>query len=228
MEISKKQAALLILKQHGLLEKVARRDCLRLIGRICGVQAQAKWPSEIAMWNRVKDYAFDDLRRLLYEDKVLVKIWCMRGTQHIVPAMDIAVFLQGTSPEWLTASARALAQQGRWTREERLERIYPILERILRKGPLARRRGVEALRGAGIPAVELNAEGLAKEACYLAVAVQGPEDNRGTSSRGPTMTLLSTWLPKPTSPPAPPLEATAILLKRYFTSYGPASLADAA
>jgi uncharacterized protein YcaQ len=227
MEISQKQASLLILHQHKLLEKAPKQNLLQTIGNICGLQAQAGLPPEIAIWNRIEEYSFGELEKLLYSDKVLAKIWCMRETQHIIPAEDLAMFLQGTRREWLEASAKALVKQGRWTREERLRRIYPLLEKMLSKSPRTRKNVAELLRRAGIPDIELNEEGLAKEACYLGVAIPGPPLADENSSRGPTMTLLKTWLPKTDPTEVSEHEARQILLRRYFASYGPAYLADA-
>lgn len=227
MEISQKQASLLILHQHKLLEKAPKQSLLQTIGNICGLQAQAGLPPEIAIWNRIEGYSFGELEKLLYSGRVLVKIWCMRGTQHIIPAEDLAMFLQSTRQEWLEASASVLVKQGRWTREKRLRRIYPLLEKILGQDPRTRKSVAEFLRRAGVPDIELSEEGLAKEACYLGVAIPGPPIANENNSRRPTMALLKTWLPRIDPTAVSEHEARQVLLRRYFASYGPASLSDA-
>src|SRR5205823_2602452 len=78
--------------------------------------------------------------RALWEDRTLAKVWCMRGSLHLIPSRDFAVFVRG--------SARREARSAAWLARagvpmEAIERILAaipdVLDQPLTRGELAAR-----------------------------------------------------------------------------------------
>lgn len=68
----------------GSLVEVARR--------LCGVHTQVMSSADLQLRARVQGHAPADLPRALWEERTVVKTWLMRGTLHVVPADDLALF----------------------------------------------------------------------------------------------------------------------------------------
>jgi len=51
--------------------------------------------AELAAWARVEALEPDDVSRALWDDRVLVKTWAMRGTLHLLPAAELAMWQAG-------------------------------------------------------------------------------------------------------------------------------------
>lgn len=79
------------LQGHHLLERAPKKDLVRVVGEIGGVQAQVMSAAELQVGVRV-DCRVDDVRDALWKRRTLVKTWLMRGTLHLVPAQDLPLF----------------------------------------------------------------------------------------------------------------------------------------
>ncbi len=79
------------LERHHLKQRAPKKDLIRVIGEIGGVQAQVMSAAELQAGVRV-ECKVDDIREALWKRKTLVKTWLMRGTLHLVPAEDLPVF----------------------------------------------------------------------------------------------------------------------------------------
>lgn len=85
-------------------------EAVRAVG---GVQAQLPSAAEWAIGARVEGITVDDVRAELWERKRLVKAYTLRGTLHLVPADEAALWAAATQPlddddELVEAVGRAL------------------------------------------------------------------------------------------------------------------------
>jgi hypothetical protein len=60
--------------------------------RLCGLHAQVLSSADLQLRARVRGHEAGDLARALWEDRTLVKTWLMRGTLHLAPADELALF----------------------------------------------------------------------------------------------------------------------------------------
>ena len=178
--------------------------------------AHARW----AVGSRfMADAAVTDaaIEQALAQRKV-VRSWVLRGTLHLAAAEDLRWLLALAAPALLTRTAAAYRQAG--LDEAALRKILPALRQCLEGGQqltrvelfaaLARRRiDTEGERGGRI----------LYRAAQTGLICLG--DPRG---RQATYALLDGWLPP--APELPREEALKKLAQRYFSSHGPATLAD--
>ncbi|MFK0105675.1 winged helix DNA-binding domain-containing protein [Streptomyces sp. NPDC091217] len=86
MILTPRQLALATLDRQLLLER-QRLDVAEAVRRICAVQAQAPASPYLALWNRVQDFAPEDLDAA-FANRRIVKATLMRITLHAVHAED--------------------------------------------------------------------------------------------------------------------------------------------
>lgn len=148
----------------------------------------------------------------------VVRSWVLRGTLQLVAAADLRWLLALAAPALLTRTAAAYREAG--LDEAAFRKILPILRQCLEGGRQLTR--VELF--AALAQHRIHTEGerggrILYRAAQLGLICLG--DPRGKQAR---YTLLDEWLP-PT--PEPPREdALKKLAQRYFSSHGPATLAD--
>jgi hypothetical protein len=79
------------LDRHYLVKPAPKKDLVRVVGDIGGVQAQVMSAAELQVAVRVA-CKVADVRAALWKDKKLVKTWLMRATLHLVPAVDLPIY----------------------------------------------------------------------------------------------------------------------------------------
>jgi len=102
------------LARHHLLERTD--DIVRAVRDIGGVQAQLPSAAEWSIGARVDGITAEDVRAELYERKRLLKMYTLRGTLHLVPSDEAAMWAAATRPvddsdELVDAIDRALRGQ---------------------------------------------------------------------------------------------------------------------
>ncbi|MEU1543234.1 winged helix DNA-binding domain-containing protein [Actinacidiphila glaucinigra] len=88
MSLTARQLALATLERQLLLERRSL-DVAEAVRRLCALQAQAPASPYLALWNRVRDFAPEDLDAA-FADRRIVKATLMRITLHAVHAEDHA------------------------------------------------------------------------------------------------------------------------------------------
>ncbi|MEV6209086.1 winged helix DNA-binding domain-containing protein [Kitasatospora sp. NPDC051914] len=86
MTLTARQLALAMLDRQLLLER-RRLDVAEAVRRVCALQAQAPASPYLALWNRVQDFAPEDLDEAFAHGRI-VKSTLMRLTLHVVHAED--------------------------------------------------------------------------------------------------------------------------------------------
>jgi DNA glycosylase AlkZ-like len=181
------------------------------------VQAQDYRAALWGIGQRVRAATEADVERAI-ASREIARTWPMRGTLHLLAAADIHWITRLLAPRALARAAgrhrelgldaRTLARAGAVFAKELaggVTRTRDELYELLAKNRIspAGQRGIHVLAA-------LAMQGLV---CF------GP--HRG---KQPTFTLLDEWIPPP--PPRDRDDALRDLATRYFTSHGPATLAD--
>jgi hypothetical protein len=103
-----KQALYWRMGRHHLVRRESPEQILAVAGRICGLHAQVMSSAELTLWARVERLQPDAVKRALWDDRSLVKLWAMRGTLHLLPAAELGMWLAGLGtydhylkPVWL-------------------------------------------------------------------------------------------------------------------------------
>src|SRR6266498_2476428 len=96
-ELSPEQVAASRLSRHHLVKRAPKSGLLRVAGDMAGVQAQVLSAAQISLWARTRGLRLEDVNAALSEQRTLVKTWCLRGTLHIIPSNDFAVFVRGSA-----------------------------------------------------------------------------------------------------------------------------------
>jgi len=160
------------------------------------------------------------INQALSDDRSIVRTWLMRGTLHVVAAEDVRWLIHLLGPVFARAGATRHAQLG-LDDDLKARGVAAIRTILAESGPLTRYQLVDRLRKRRVvldPKTQapIHLIGLAG---LLGIVCLGP-DRDGES----TYVLLDDWVPKA---PMPSRETALIeLARRYFTAYGPATIAD--
>ena len=90
------------LEASHLVSRSPRTRLLEVVGDVCGVHAQLETGAELAVSARVDDATRDEVRELLRERRTLAKASTIRGTLHLHPAGELALWksLQVVRSRW--------------------------------------------------------------------------------------------------------------------------------
>ena len=210
--------------RHRLAEPAADLSPAGVAGLLCGAHAQVASAAELSIGRRIGGATRDDVRRALWEDRSLVRTFGPRGTIHLLPAADLAMwtgamsalpsprpnhpdgvrFTQGQAEEVIAAIGEALAD-AELTVDELTEEIGA------RAGARAVEATMEAFQGKWPRWRQLTSI-----AAHRGMLCFGP--GRG---RVVTYTSPRRWLPG--FRPDDGETAVRTLLSRYLYAYGPAT-----
>ncbi len=224
--------------RHHLDRPAPRAQLARAVADACGVQAQVMAAAQLALRVRVRGLTLEDVDRALWEDRSLARVWCMRGTVHIVPSDEFAVFVRGTSTRqlgrvenWLRrtggtmdsadrllAAAQSAMDRPR-TRAEIAARIRDTLRIPIEKRGSGGWGNSAEVPGFRVGRSVVTVPDLAFIGSYRAQACFGPDGGQGT-----TFVRPDAWLPNWRDLPVE--EAEDALLRRYLRAFGPATVHD--
>lgn len=202
-----------------------------------GAQAQVLSAAQISLWARTRGLRLEDVEKALWQDRTLAKVWCMRGSLHLIPSRDFAVFVRGC--------ARREARAADWFARAGIpfERVDPIVEAVgdVLDEPLTRAEIAERLSGSfkvrtkrkahqgwggtgdsvgfDVGATTLSVQWVTHIACTRGLACFGPM--RGTEA---TFVRPAKWLAGWRDLPRE--DAEKELLRRYLRAHGPATVTD--
>ncbi len=219
LALSVDQLRLLRLRAQQLLrQKEPAPTIAQVVEVLCGIQAQDAAAAALAIRARRAGLTAADVERAQFEERSIVRSWCMRGTLHLVAAPDLRWLVALLGPLFVQSFRGRRAQLG--LDEETSTRAVHALQEVLgEKGPLTRAEIVEQLSTRGIRLAGQARPHLLMLAALQGIICCGP--NRG---REPTYVLVSDWLAP--APALPPEQALAELARRYLAAYAPAAPED--
>lgn len=192
---------------------------LEAVRRVGSLQAQDGRALRLAIRARADGLDEAAVRAAFEQPDGLVVTWLMRGTLHAVPVEDVGWLLKLLRPPRTAGRTR---RQALGLTDDLLDRALPLLDEMLRPGPLTRAEIVGELAHRGVAVGSGQAP-----AHLLAVAAREGVICRGADRDDePTYVRLAERARQ-----APPLdrdEALARLAWRYLSGHGPAAAADLA
>ncbi len=219
--VTPEQALAFRLRNHHLARRIDAGSLRTAVRDVCGLQAQLGAAAHMALWARVRHLTPAEIEAALWDTRALVKVWCMRGTVHLLAAEDLSIYLGALKRSGVREVQRWMAKHG-VSRGDADTMAEAVVE-ALAAGALTRRELTErvvALRGAKArPWIEHGWGGAVKQACLQGSICFGP--NRGQEV---TFVRRDQWLPDFEDMPTEEAETT--LLRRYLHGYGPATPQD--
>jgi hypothetical protein len=151
-------------------------------------------------------------------DRTIVRTWPLRGTMHFVAPADVRWMLNFFAPRTIARAAPRFKQLE--LDDGVLARGANLIVKALEGGRQMSRPRIYALfQGAGIATAENRGIHILWRCAHDGLICFGAHDGRQ-----PTFALLEEWVPRARAFNRD--EALAELARRYFTSHGPATLAD--
>ena len=204
--------------RHFLDRRASAGTLVEVAQALCCVHAQLASSAELALWARIDGLAREDVKAALETDRSLVKTWAMRGTLHLVPAVDLALYVAVLRPPWDDPA-------GSWVRGHgiTMEQYQVIVENVPRAlDDTPRTREWLADRLAELAGPEIRERVLSGWGALLK-----PSARRGDLCFGPnqgrnvTFVRPDRWLGRLER--AEPEEAGREVVRRYLAAYGPAN-----
>jgi hypothetical protein len=190
----------------------------------CGIHAQVMSTTDLQVWARCERAERGAVARALWEERSLVRTWCMRGTLHLLTPEQLRIYTAVFDP---SVNYTAMWLRSFEVTAEEMDALHEALAAALAGGePMTRRelgQAVAARAGEHLGARLGSSWGeLLKPAARRGLFVNGPSRGQET-----TYVLAESWLgagarARPWDPEAARLE----WLRRYLRSYGPASTRD--
>ena len=213
--------------RHALAEPAADLGPGAVAGLLCGAHAQVLSAAELSVGRRIAGATRADVQHALWRERTLVKTFGPRGTIHLLPAADLAMwtgalsalpspvpihpegvrFAPGRADEVIAAIGDALADA-----ELTVDELTDAL--ASRPGPWAVERTMDAF-GDKWPRWRQ----LTSTAAHRGMLCFGPDRGRNVTYTNPHR-----WLPG--FRPADGDAALRALLTRYLHAYGPATPAN--
>ncbi len=207
--------------QHCLDTRVPATHLLDVSRQLCGLHAQVMSSAELTLWARIDDLPKDAVQKALWDSRVLVKVWAMRGTLHLFDSADYPMWQAALStmrrdftPAWLNWYGLTRAE---------LEQLIVAIGDVLENNVLTRTELAEA-----VATHTKRPEFREKILQSSWGSMLKPPTRRGQLCFGPSsgqnvrFTRPSSWLPNWQSkdPDASLLEVG----RRYLHTYGPATV----
>ena len=222
-ELTWRQALAWRMMRHYLIDPAPQQDWINVVSRICGLQAQVLSSAELSVWARVYTLDRDALNRALWDERSVVKLWAMRGTLHILPSAEFAL--------WQAAGQCQHERRPSWYRnfglsDAELEGMVDAVAKALEGRLLTREElAIEVAHRTGKDKLAEHFRqswGLfLRPPSFLGQLCFAPNAGRNVRFTNP-----GTWLPKYV---ALDCHSGALeIARRYLAAYGPATAADLA
>ena len=220
--LSTEEALAIRLRSQRLGPDAAAGSVHEAVSAAAGIQAQEKPSAFLSVRSRTSGATLADVEAALYEERSVVRTWCMRGTLHLVASENLSRLLSILGPAFASRGpeTKQLAEMG--FDEGGVDRAVGIIERILgADGPLTRDELADRLvaEGVGIEPGSRGPNVLIRQAALRgAICEVAPRDGDNAYDR------LREWV-SPDEPRDREREL-ADLARRYLSAYAPASLED--
>lgn len=212
------------LQRHFLGQSEQPQYPTNVVSATCGLHAQVLSAALLALRVRAPGLSGRQIEHALWQERKLVKVWCMRGTLHVVTAHKLPLYVAALRPYLLKQEQRWMARYS--VDAAAIETMANEILTALRGGPLTRREISEAI----LPRLKKSAPGvrellehgwggLGKYVCLQGDLCLGP--NRGQEA---TFVRRDQWLSDWQEIPGDVAEVW--LLKRYLQAYSPATVQD--
>ncbi len=207
------------LDDPGRSEPAAVADAVRAV---VGIQAQDSGAASLGVRARLAGSTGAAVGRALHEERSVARIWCMRGTLHLVAAEDLRWLVSLLGPVGLRRNRKRMAAMG----VDNDDALRAVRATLADQGPLTRQELADHVRLSGVrladdPQAPAHLVGRAAFAGVICEAA--PRRGR------PAYVLTDDWLAAaPDGAPADRDAALAELARRYVAAHPPAAPHDLA
>lgn len=216
MELSRDEVAWTRIERSGLVEPFSSAvDVARVL---IGVQSQFVPPAGLAIRNRLAtDFTAEDLDTLLQDRRELVRLWGQRNTVHIYAVADWSTVISASAaiPSY-RESLTSLLDREAYELEEALDRVADILSGVDR----ASRADLVAADESLAPWFEYG------NALVMGLVRRGVVCHASLTGGKSYFAHREVWLPKMEWEVHSTVDAGVTLARRYFETYGPATVQD--
>src|SRR5690349_15876121 len=80
------------LARSALIQRARADRLVDVVRDVCGVHAQVQASAELQLASRLNGIGQSDVREALWERRLLVKAWTLRGTLHLHPAAELPLW----------------------------------------------------------------------------------------------------------------------------------------
>jgi uncharacterized protein YcaQ len=216
IKLSEVQLRWFRLRRSGLVEPFGSPEAAA--SALVGVQAQILPAAGVALWHRTPGLTYLAVDELLHHQRTLVKLWGQRGTLHLYPSQEWPL-LHSALTRRLSWWARQFEQNG-----GDLAAYHALVNQV---AELLRQRGTlgrSDLRAAGLALDEDHFSSWG--GIFYDLVRHGHACHAGQVGNEGRFAAREFWLPQVPWAPPPTAAATAEVTRRFFHTYGPASLAD--
>ncbi len=208
------------LQQHQLLEPAPAKQILDVVERIAGLHAQVASSAELTLWARIEDLDRDAVQNALAESRDLIKTWSMRGTLHLLPAREFAVWQNAQRTRTYYRKPVSLRAGG--ISVEELDALIEAVRQAL-DGTMLTREQLAAEVGKSTTAqlgdkLRGSWGSLLKPAAFEGHLAFGPADRQRVRFVRPDQ-----WLDQPDLLDGDPDEALDEVITRYLAASGPST-----
>jgi hypothetical protein len=210
------------LSKHHLLKRAPEGGLLDVATDLGGLHAQVMSSAELIAWARVDGLTPDAVRKALWEERTLVKTWAMRGTLHLLPAREFPTYVAALR-------TRQGYRRASWLKyfDMTLEDMDAIIEgvRVALDGRCLTRAQLSEAVGAVTGSSQVKERLRSGWGEFLKPAASngylcfGPSQGQAVTFVRPDQ-WLDTWHEADSN------DAIREVLRRYLTTYGPATRDD--
>jgi hypothetical protein len=206
--------------QQGLAPRVGFMDAVR---RMIGVQAQVMSAAELALWARVDGLRPADVQAALWQQRMLVKTWAMRGTLFLFAAEDLPLVVAARNARASRYWPTYFESYGIF--EPEYQALLAAIPQVLGAEPMTREQvavavsqhtGIESVRRLMVESswgTALKPSAFGGDLCF------GPTQGRNVAFVHPGA-WLGGWRE------IDPTVALREVVRRYLSVYGPATPQD--
>ena len=187
---------------------------------VCGIQSQVMAAAQMAFWARMHGLTRADIRSALWKSRTLVKTSCMRQTLHLLPAADFSIYINALRRSRVEALRRIMSKFGITQKE--FDGMNEAVMEALGAGPMTQGELADQIAskvGKNVRTWMEHVWSVFRPAIVEGLICYGPD--RGQEV---TFVRVDQWLPRQREVSAQ--EAQQVLLRRYLSAYGPATLQD--
>lgn len=221
IHISMDQLRSLRMRAQGMSPRLPPGSLPKAVQAVIGVNAQLPSAMALSLRARVEGLTTHEIEKAQFEERNVVRTWCMRGTLHLLPAANLEWLLGSINPAQIQAGWRWLQKRGGLERD-RAAQVLEAARTILKdNGPLTRNHLMETLAARYGPDVKSAAAGVVHLNGMLGQICFGPDHGAH-----PTYAELESWLGRGVKDS---LEPDLVRVARhYLRGYGPAAPHDLA
>jgi hypothetical protein len=220
------------LSKHHLAERAEKRQLTRVVEDVCGVQAQVLSGAALSLWARVSDITIEDVEEALWNHRTLVKTWAMRGTLHLLSSKSLSTYVAALKTRHDLHSEKISYRIGPGPEDKKYEitsaeqeQITKAIDSALNQHTLTREELAREIvkRTKLRPILQFHLlsgfGSLLQQAAHQGSLIFGPSQGAKV-----TFTRPDQWIGRQDQPSSE--QALKILLRQFYTAYGPASFED--